>query len=199
MNLIVPPPFQGQDEKRAQILQATLELVTENGFHATPVSLIANRAGIAAGTVYVYFKSKEELINILYGELKERMGLALLAAHDSTLDFRARFTQQWRNLFTYFVQFPLEFRFLEAYSHSSLINSVTREENLRHYQPVIDFIAEGMAQGIFREMSLNLAVELVYSSVCAAATTHLEGIDDFETTALEGAAFGWYGLTGTSS
>ena len=39
-------------EKRAAIIQATLELVSEHGFHGCPVALVAERAGVAAGTIY---------------------------------------------------------------------------------------------------------------------------------------------------
>ena len=45
--------------KRDLILQTTLELITELGFHATPMSLIIKKSDVASGTIYHYFKSKE--------------------------------------------------------------------------------------------------------------------------------------------
>jgi AcrR family transcriptional regulator len=43
-------------------MYATLKLITEHGFHATPVSMIASEAGVGAGTIYRYFESKEAII-----------------------------------------------------------------------------------------------------------------------------------------
>ena len=57
--------------KREQVLQTTLELITELGFHATPMALIIEKSGVAAGTIYYYFKSKEELFNEV---LKQEVG-----------------------------------------------------------------------------------------------------------------------------
>ena len=67
-----------RDDKREAILQATLELVAENGFHDAPCSLIALRAGVAAGTIYRYFESKEALIQELYTVLEGRLTLVLM-------------------------------------------------------------------------------------------------------------------------
>ena len=44
-------------DKREAILKSTLELIKDNGFHGTPISLIAKNAGVASGTIYHYFPS----------------------------------------------------------------------------------------------------------------------------------------------
>jgi AcrR family transcriptional regulator len=54
-------------EKKKAIFESTLELVRENGFHGTPMSLVAKKAGVAAGTIYHYFESKDALIIALHG------------------------------------------------------------------------------------------------------------------------------------
>ena len=46
-------------------------LFTELGFHGTPTSLIAQEAGVATGTLFHYFKMKEELIENLYLETEK--------------------------------------------------------------------------------------------------------------------------------
>ena len=53
-------------DKRAAILQTTLDLISDRGFHNTPMSLIAKEAGVSAGTIYHYFAGKDELIFELY-------------------------------------------------------------------------------------------------------------------------------------
>jgi len=78
-------------DKREAILQATLELVAEHGFHDAPCSLIAERAGVAAGTIYRYFENKDMLILELYRELETKINTALLDGYSLDNPFRERF------------------------------------------------------------------------------------------------------------
>jgi AcrR family transcriptional regulator len=55
-------------ERRRQILDAARRVFAEKGFSATRVSDIASRAGVSQGTIYWYFKSKEELFMTLLEE-----------------------------------------------------------------------------------------------------------------------------------
>jgi len=51
-----------REEKRKQIMEAALELFSNEGYHGTSISKIAKAAGISKGLLYNYFKSKEELV-----------------------------------------------------------------------------------------------------------------------------------------
>jgi TetR/AcrR family fatty acid metabolism transcriptional regulator len=53
-------------DKRDRILKAAVKVFARNGFHATRVSEVAKAAGVADGTIYLYFKSKEELLVSLF-------------------------------------------------------------------------------------------------------------------------------------
>src|SRR5699024_6999862 len=57
--------------KYKQIIEAAVEVIAENGFHASQVSKIAKKANVADGTIYLYFKNKED---ILISVFKEKMG-----------------------------------------------------------------------------------------------------------------------------
>lgn len=58
-------------EKYNAILDAALTVIAENGFHGSTISRIAKEAGVADGTIYIYFKNKEE---ILVSVFRERLG-----------------------------------------------------------------------------------------------------------------------------
>ncbi|MBX3490446.1 TetR/AcrR family transcriptional regulator [Parvibaculum sp.] len=72
-------------ETRRGILDAARDLVAEGGFAAAQVSEVARRAGIATGTIYRYFSSKEELCRQIFREVsaQEMDRLALIAASDA--------------------------------------------------------------------------------------------------------------------
>ncbi|WP_103534167.1 TetR/AcrR family transcriptional regulator [Streptomyces sp. SM11] len=65
--------FQPPDVRRRQILDATAALLLEDGYEALTVSKVATRAGVAKGTVYLYFDSKQELLAALQAEMWDRM------------------------------------------------------------------------------------------------------------------------------
>lgn len=169
-----------QPEKKAAIFKATMQLITKHGFHGTPMSKVAKEAGVAAGTIYHYFDGKEDLINQLYGELKQQMGSALMEKVDTSAPIKDQFFGFWLNLYAYFYHNPDEFWFLEQYANSPYISRSVREENEKYYQPVIDFLAQGINRGELRDINLDLLVSLVYGSI--VATVKLALSEDFDLT-----------------
>ena len=49
-------------DKYQRILDAAVEVIAERGYFGSPVSAIAERAGVADGTIYLYFKSKDDVL-----------------------------------------------------------------------------------------------------------------------------------------
>ena len=60
-------------DKRVRILDAAVRVFAKKGFHATRVSEVAKAAGVADGTIYLYFKSKDELLVSLFEDRVERL------------------------------------------------------------------------------------------------------------------------------
>lgn len=54
--------------KYEKIIEAAIDVIAENGFHQAQVSKIAKKAGVADGTIYLYFKNKEDLLLSLFRE-----------------------------------------------------------------------------------------------------------------------------------
>ena len=57
------------DRRRAEILAAASRVFADRGYHRTTVRQIARQAGIADGTIYLYFRSKQDVLLALAGEL----------------------------------------------------------------------------------------------------------------------------------
>ena len=86
-----------------RILQAALHLIAERGFHAAPMAEIAEKAGVAAGTIYRYFENKDILINELHGELEEKINGTLMEGYPLEQSLRERFLYLIRELLIYFI------------------------------------------------------------------------------------------------
>jgi TetR/AcrR family fatty acid metabolism transcriptional regulator len=68
-------------EKYDLILEASLKVIAENGYHGSQVSKIAKEAGVADGTIYLYFKNKEDILISLFrdrlGQLIEKIKISI--------------------------------------------------------------------------------------------------------------------------
>lgn len=112
--------------KRDRILDAALSLFAERGFHGTPVPLVAEKAGVGAGTIYRYFASKEALVNALYQRWK--MAFIDCVSADFPIDKTTR--AQWSHVFRRAVEFaqknPQAFDFLELHHHAPYLDDASR-------------------------------------------------------------------------
>ena len=124
-------------EKREAILQAALTLFAERGFHNAPMSLLAKQAEVSAGTIYLYFDDKDDLIHALYRHVKTSFYRAMVAGNTPALPRRDSFRQMWLNTYRFYLTHQVEARFLDLYEHSpyyrpalSVGEATKAEENL---------------------------------------------------------------------
>lgn len=68
-----------RQDKYQLILEAAVEAIAETGFYQCQVSKIARLAGVADGTIYLYFKNKEDILIRLF---QERMGEFIVDVRD---------------------------------------------------------------------------------------------------------------------
>ncbi len=160
-------------EKRDLILNATLKLITTNGFDATPMSAIATEAGVAAGTIYLYFKNKEELINELYLEMKVRMMNSVTSGYDVTLSVENSMEFIWKNYVHHIMTKPLEFRFCELFTNSPHINRITKEEGTRMLQPVKELFEKGRKEKIIKNLPDEIVTAQLFSPIHNLVKLHL--------------------------
>ena len=71
---------------RERLLRAARELIEEGGYGPASVVAIAERAGVAAGTLYRHFSSKEELFVEVFRSVCDREVTAMLAAAEAMPD-----------------------------------------------------------------------------------------------------------------
>jgi AcrR family transcriptional regulator len=82
------------DGKRKAILEAAMDVFAERGFAHAPTSAISKTAGVAEGTLFTYFSSKDELINELYRGLRKEFDQEL-GEYPFAADARTRIRFIW--------------------------------------------------------------------------------------------------------
>ncbi len=162
-------------DKRRAILQATLELIADRGFHAAPMALVAERAGVAAGTIYRYFPSKESLINELYAEIKGEIFHHLQRGLPKTDSFEAYFRAVWRHYLDYLLAHPQAFLFMEQYAHSPFLEQNTKTKAQSLFQPLLERFEKAQREGLILKAPMELLLAFAHGPISALAKGHLSG------------------------
>ena len=160
--------------KREKILKTALELIVNQGIQETPMSQISKVAGVAMGTIYHHFKSKNEIVNAIYLYLKKEMGNALLAEQEDSKSYKALFFQFWNNLFEYYAQNEMAFKFLQTFVQSPLLSAETKEEGSQYYQPIILFFEEGLRNEHLNPIDIVLLTETIHGNVVSLVQIHFQ-------------------------
>lgn len=163
-------------DKRSDILKATLQLISEHGFHGAPMSKIAEAAGVGAGTIYRYFENKEDLINELFIGLKGEISEAMLADFDPQAGTEAIFRQVWLNTFNYCVQHPQEMIFLEQFHNSPFQTPESEAATLEYMAPIVDLIQAAVERGEIKNLPFEMLSTFVYDVTIAHAKRHISGV-----------------------
>ncbi|MBI9099364.1 MAG: TetR/AcrR family transcriptional regulator [Spirochaetaceae bacterium] len=143
-------------DKKDLIFKSAFQLFTTRGFHNTPTSLIAKNAGVANGTLFNHFKTKEALINQLYLFCKYSFNLAIEQGIDKQKGFKEQTHAIWHNVLSWAVENPEQQAFFQQYRHSPYINKETREEARQQFTPFLTFLHDGIENGVFKDVSIEL-------------------------------------------
>ena len=183
-----------KDDKRSLLLQSTLELVAKQGFHGAPCAMIAEQAGVAAGTIYRYFENKDVLINELYISLESRITAVLLDGYSPDQPIRERFMHLGTGILNYFISHPLEFKYIEQFHNSPYGTAFRRDKFLGHADSGGDsrrcdiykeLFSEGLEQRVVKELPLILLFDLAFGPILAVARNHVLGFITLDETLME--------------
>jgi AcrR family transcriptional regulator len=183
-------------DKQKAIMDTALRLFTERGFFGTPTSLISKEAGVATGTLFFYFKTKEDLIDTLYLRVKAEAAEAMCRGLDQEPDVKARLYRLGRNGVAWATEHPDKMKFMEQFAHSQFVSTTAQEEGMSRFLFLQDLITEGIREGSIRDYDPGLLIFMMASSLSGlAARVAAAGSSSEREAAIEqGMAFIWNGL-----
>lgn len=161
--------------KKRAIYESTLRLIKEFGFHGTPMSQIAQEAGVATGTIYHYFSSKDELIVDLYYYARERMQQVIFKDNNQGLPYPEQFAAVWMNLVKYYMQHPEVLSFLEQFFSSPYVKDVYPEDRVCFQDEVSVFLKQGIQEGYIKALDINIISAAYIGTVSATAKRNIHG------------------------
>jgi AcrR family transcriptional regulator len=160
---------------REALLDAALDVFTELTFAGTAVPTVAERAGIAVGTIYRHYPSKQALGNAVYHRWKGRLYERLAARSDDSTT-RAEFGSLWSALRGFAAEHPAAFAFLEYQQHGDYLDAESLELTRRSTQLAIDLVTRGQARGEVRPGEPEVLVALAYGAFIGLAKAQWSGV-----------------------
>jgi TetR/AcrR family transcriptional regulator, repressor of fatR-cypB operon len=164
--------------KRDEIVRSALELIAEHGYHGAPMAMIAERAGVGAGTIYRYFENKDVLIKELYTDLENKIYPYILDGYADDAPIRARFLHLWTALLRYFIAHPLHYRYLEQFHNSPYGVAFRRDKILgKTYGCDVfrELFEQGGVQQVVKDLPLVILFALSFGPLLAVARDHILG------------------------
>ncbi|MBC8235556.1 TetR/AcrR family transcriptional regulator [bacterium] len=162
-------------DERTAILEATLRLISKNGFHGTAMSKVAKEAGVSTGIIYHYFESKDELIDELYRTIKRRFAETVLKEFDQNQPLRTQIRQIFENTFRYYIRRPQESAFVEQYTISPYYRPELELEMSKYYRPAIECVARGKQEMIIKDFPDAVILSLTLDVATSLAQKQAAG------------------------
>lgn len=173
--------------KYRQIIDAAVIVIAENGYHQAQVSKIAKQAGVADGTIYLYFKNKEDILISLF---QDKMGYFVEKIEE---EIAGKETAAEKLL----TLIENHFKMLADDPHLAIVTQLElRQSNkdlrlkinevLKRYLKVVDkILIEGIENGEFSgALDIRLARQMIFGTIDETVTTWVMNDQKYDLTAL---------------
>lgn len=152
------------EDRRNAILEAATRLFAERGLAAAPTSEISKRAGVAEGTLFTYFATKDDLINSLYREIKLELADAMMSDFPRKKKVGTRLRHVWDRYVNWGIANPKQRKVLAQLTVSEVLTKESRDAGSAPFVEFQAMVHDAIEQRIFRN---DLPVELISKALAA--------------------------------
>jgi AcrR family transcriptional regulator len=154
-------------EKRTQFLDAALKLFILNGVQQTSTAAIAAEAGTAAGTLFLYFPTKQDLINQLTLKIGQEQSEYVNSLLVPSMNARETFLAIWNGSLHWFLDHMDDYRFFEQVRAANLVDEATVRESEAFLAYYFLAIQKGLAEGCLKPLPVELIGEMLHQDIVA--------------------------------
>ena len=172
---------QYKTEVKEKIVQAAITTFSKYGYDKTRMDDIAESANLGKGTLYLYFKSKEELFYAIsensIKELKEQLSKLFSKKEDLVHDAE-KFYDQYRNLIH--DSEKVSFEMIAESSRNPKLRKALYEQRMKVYDIVIEYLRRQIEKGFFRkDMDVNAIASGLVALYDGLTISKLLGISEY--------------------
>ena len=144
------------DLTRQRLVRAALELFTTQGYHVTTTGQIARKAGVAEGTIYKHFESKQHLLNELYRGAARWAARAAEEADGAPGAVRDRLQTLAQRLLAGATQDPAVVQIYFVDRHGAVLDEKSRNAGREFHTALERLLARGKSDGVIRAGSAEV-------------------------------------------
>lgn len=159
--------------KKENILKSVLKLVNREGFYHLSMKKIAEEANVAAGTIYLYFKGKEELINALYNMIITDFNHAVLQGYSKHKTVKENFFDMISKAIEFYLVDTDQFSFIEQYTYAPFLFKENQEENFLLLLPIFKMMKAGKKQNLIKQIPDAILLSIIHGSMNTIIKLHL--------------------------
>jgi len=148
-------------------MHSALKLFVANGVQNTSTAAIANDAGSAAGTLFLYFPTKQDLIHELVLQIGQEQSEYLKARLDPSLSVRETFYQIWDGSVRWFLKNRDAYQYIKQVRDSGMIDEAVARESEKFFAYYYDAIQKGFAEGSIKPYPIEIIGGILYQDIVA--------------------------------
>ncbi|HET8575766.1 MAG TPA: TetR/AcrR family transcriptional regulator [Methylomirabilota bacterium] len=165
-------------DKPQQIIEAAVRVFARKGYFSSRVSDIAREAGIAAGTIYLYFKTKEDILTTLFREKMAEFVAKLWRAMADQPDPVSKVRRLVYLHFELLERNPelAEVVQIELRQGQKFFRGASSQEIASYFALIASVLEEGVAAGQFRaDLPVKVATKMLFGAMDQMATSWVLG------------------------
>ncbi len=154
-------------EKRQGLLRAALKLFAAGGIQATSTAEIARAAGMAAGTLFLYFPTKLDLINELVLMISQEEAAAIRGLLTPSLSVRDTFWVIWDGSIRWLLEHADAYQYTQQIRDSGLISADVAQQTAKFFSFYYEAIQKGLEEGSIKPYPVDLVGGFLYQGIVA--------------------------------
>lgn len=183
-------------ERRTRLLSSALQLFVKNGVMNTSTAEIAKEAGTAAGTLFLYFPTKQDLLDQLALKIGKEQSDYINQLLEPSLSARETFYTIWHGTVSWFLENMEAYQYIQQVRDSGMISASAVQESNQFFGYYYLAIQKGFQEGSIKLYPLGLIGDFLYQDI-VAVINHISRQPDLsqrEETIRQGFEIFWDGI-----
>lgn len=182
------------EEKRTTLLLAAAKVFATNGLSASTAS-ITKEAGMAEGTLFIYFKGKDDLMNTLYVEIKNDLAESMLHGYQSELNPKEIMQHIWNNYVDWGAKNPDHLAVVHKLKVWEGLKPEIPETTAARFKKLEALIAEAITGGAIKDIPYEFMIAMFSSQAETTMQFIKQSPEHAESFKLKGFDMFWTGIS----
>ncbi|SDX33889.1 TetR/AcrR family transcriptional regulator [Litoreibacter albidus] len=148
------------DAIKDKIRRGLVRVVAQKGIGGTSIGAVAKEAGVSAGTIYLHFADKSDLLQQVYLHIKSEFHAAIVAAAEEA-DSKAMIERMWRDMLAFTTAQPLDFLFIEYAGAAQVLNPEQAKQVLGFQDDITAMLQRAIDDGTVAQIPVETIVTLL--------------------------------------